>query len=106
MRISDWSSDVCSSDLRHGGQQAQAHAQSAGTCLFSQGAVRMESAGCARGTRCHYHAGGKEARRSDRQSVVEGKSVYVRVDPGDRRIIKKKKTRKSELTKNTRKQHK
>src|SRR3546814_12725017 len=30
----------------------------------------------------------------DRKSVDEGKSVYVRVDPGGRRIIKKKKTRK------------
>src|SRR3546814_18780054 len=28
----------------------------------------------------------------DRKSVVEGKSVYVRVDLGGRRIIKKKKT--------------
>src|SRR3546814_18682925 len=28
-------------------------------------------------------------RRTDRKSVVEGKSVSVRVDPGGRRIIKK-----------------
>src|SRR3546814_13482082 len=28
---------------------------------------------------------------ADRKSVVEGKGVYVRVDPGGRRIIKKKK---------------
>src|SRR3546814_13867485 len=31
---------------------------------------------------------------SDRKSVVEGKSVSVRVDLGGRRIIKKKKTKK------------
>src|SRR3546814_13305938 len=31
------------------------------------------------------------ANHADRKSVVEGKSVSVRVDPGGRRIIKKKK---------------
>src|SRR3546814_11767046 len=36
----------------------------------------------------------------DRKSVVEGKSVSVRVDLGGRRIIKKKKRNTSELERN------
>src|SRR3546814_18265741 len=35
------------------------------------------------------------ARKGDRKSVVSGKSVYVRVDLGGRRIIKKKNNNKS-----------
>src|SRR3546814_14611205 len=38
-----------------------------------------------------YRARPRRSRGSDRKSVVEGKSVAVRVDPGGRRIIKKKK---------------
>src|SRR3546814_16465449 len=34
------------------------------------------------------------ARRLDRKSVVSGKSVYVRVDPGGRRIFKQKKEKR------------
>src|SRR3546814_18669765 len=75
LRISDWSSDVCSSDL----------------CP----ARRADGAG---GNRCRrtVPAGrGDPARQHrrqlrDRKSVVEGKSVSVRVDVGCRRIIKKK----------------
>src|SRR3546814_17383890 len=71
MRISDWSSDVCSSDL-----------------IASRAAAR-----------CRDAAGGNAAGRGwcstiqgiDRKSVVKGKSVSVRVDLGGRRIIKKKK---------------
>src|SRR3546814_12580057 len=36
-------------------------------------------------------------RRADRKSVVEGKSVSVRVDVGGRRIIKKKKNTRQRL---------
>src|SRR3546814_20626144 len=76
MRISDWSSDVCSSDL-----------------LFAALAIWMYY------TIAHVPGGqpigalervaAKAAQ--DRQSVVSGKSVSVRVDLGGRRIIKKKK---------------
>src|SRR3546814_13140326 len=36
----------------------------------------------------------ERAQDQDRKSVVKGKSESVRVDPGGRRIIKKKKTKK------------
>src|SRR3546814_12683183 len=41
---------------------------------------------------CCWHAAGRRdcRARQDRKSVVEGKSVSVRVDLGGRRIIKKK----------------
>src|SRR3546814_14578348 len=70
MRISDWSSDVCSSDL-HLDVDRQFHAG------------HHQSA-------AHRHLGTLPA---DRKSVVLGKSVSVRVDLGGRRIIKKKKPR-------------
>src|SRR3546814_15354290 len=43
---------------------------------------------------------------ADRKSVVEGKSVSVRVDLGGRRIIKKKKTEQEEGTTSSGKQQK
>src|SRR3546814_20438458 len=74
MRISDWSSDVCSSDL-----SPESSAEREGAVGFGSPAIAVpppkpiEKAGIAR------------------KSVVEGKSVAVRVDLGGRRIIKKKK---------------
>src|SRR3546814_13377885 len=44
--------------------------------------------------------GGVSTRRGDRKSVVEGKSVSVRVDLGGRRIIKKKKNNTQSIWKN------
>src|SRR3546814_11713630 len=77
MRISDWSSDVCSSDLgveglRVGDRVAYAlHYGSYGQfmALPAWKAVRIPE---------------------DRKSVVSGKSVSVRVDLGGRRLLKKK----------------
>src|SRR3546814_13086847 len=80
MRSSDWSSDVCSSDL-----------------LLNEGFRRMLVNAC-------FWTMGMEKRikprnnvdfvgpyePTDRKSVVSGKSVSVRVDLGGRRIIKKK----------------
>src|SRR3546814_16918015 len=40
-----------------------------------------------------------ETAKADRKSVVEGKSVSVRVDPGGRRIINKKKAQTKQATK-------
>src|SRR3546814_14196383 len=95
MRISDWSSDVCSSDLvvavpqdRHlagRGREFVAFAP-----LFPRLVIERHD---------HFLEGkaGQLARQpaaqrpADRKSVVEGKSVSVRVDLGGRRIIKKKK---------------
>src|SRR3546814_10813015 len=82
MRISDWSSDVCSSDL------ARKYVEG-GTHRLAHGADRQ----CPFGRRSQ-----PQYRLSlwlvsgavDRKSVVSGKSVSVRVDLGGRRIIKKK----------------
>src|SRR3546814_871776 len=82
MRISDWSSDVCSSDLPIAGNIDRRAARPfhrrppdgghLGTCLVRSGrrasAVRVRRGG-------------------DRKSVVSGQSVSVRVDLGGRRII-------------------
>src|SRR3546814_16142266 len=114
MRISDWSSDVCSSDLvasRHrAARRGRAGRYGGGGALpfglRRRGTDRGRPPGAARG-------GGAEpaapppgqcraslARRAtllpsgrDRKSVVSGKSVPVRLDLGGRRIIKKKKTK-------------
>src|SRR3546814_14492972 len=118
MRISDWSSDVCSSDLK--GDDAL-H----GTLLYEWGGPQGKYAArvvneTPSGCECRVQSGGLAARgrasgqpgimfarrdararrarsvygsppsRGDRKSVVEGESVYVRVDLGGRRIIKKK----------------
>src|SRR3546814_17212606 len=109
MRISDWSSDVCSSDLldrRHGGLAPEVRSHTPVCSLRWRGVVQQirENGGlCKRG-------GGREDGNSvrgwfefsflivflsfhmaDRQSVVSGKSVSVRVNLGGSRIIKKKK---------------
>src|SRR3546814_17777026 len=95
MRISDWSSDVCSSDL--GGKLPQApRRMAAGRCLRSARFAR--SAASVLGYRTVFHGergnGGRDRRgrqrAGDRKSVVEGKRVSVRVDLGGRRIFKKK----------------
>src|SRR3546814_14025517 len=104
MRISDWSSDVCSSDLqdeRHGRGLADVQADECGAVDEIAHEIGRH-AGTAAGhdvdeivglhredqpdqERHHDH------RPQDRKSVVEGKSVTVRVAHGGRRIIKKKK---------------
>src|SRR3546814_11176416 len=113
MRISDWSSDVCSSDLFAGRERlvdeqdsrvrtmishlstglAEVEAQVA--ALGDAGVVQTEQLGVSVSQL-------KEALNSisqplsdsdtgtDRKSVVKGKSVSVRVDLGGRRVINKK----------------
>src|SRR3546814_10571239 len=73
MRISDWSSDVCSSDLT-------IRARSGPFDMDPAAKDRIESIGDI----------DLDSIKRDRKSVVEGKSVSVRVDLGGRRIIKKK----------------
>src|SRR3546814_15288746 len=89
MRISDWGSDVCSSDLaamlveRDG---VSGHAEN-----FAAVAL---TAPAAPGTIIDVRLTARDGDRmvaADRQSVVQGKRVSVRVDLGGRRIIKKKK---------------
>src|SRR3546814_13229944 len=99
MLISDWSSDVCSSDLLR--LQLQSAADPALGLLSD-----LRRGGLGLGRAHHRHAGGlchavrpRHLARlrhragtggTERKSVVSGKSVSVRVDLGGSRIIKKK----------------
>src|SRR3546814_20804555 len=103
MRISDWSSDVCSSDLHDEGQLEEIEEegqhedqdvdddQEAGfaTRYTGQQVFDPEIA---------VDRAEDQAKTGDRKSVVQGKSVSVRVDLGGRRIIKKKNTERNERT--------
>src|SRR3546814_11889413 len=100
MRISDWSSDVCSSDLfpllslwaaSLGGKKGAAHlaqfaAKFLGHCNAQFWIADAE-------TEARFYVGdtqhGASLGRSEERRV--GKRVSVRVDLGGRRIIKKKK---------------
>src|SRR3546814_19293184 len=77
MRISDARSDVCSSDLLLRAGAAQQGLQRAGGQLWRD---RAGDTG---------EPGGADRPAGDRKSVVQGKSVSVRVDLGGRRIINK-----------------
>src|SRR3546814_20755408 len=100
MRISDWSSDVCSSDLFASGyvlpaDTDRARNRAARRCPPASAPDSRVPQSTHRGT-----AGGARRRRwhgspvapPARKSVAEGKSVSVRVDLGGRRNIKKKNT--------------
>src|SRR3546814_7402540 len=98
-RISDWSSDVCSSDLTGGGEgRGRAAALAAGNRREDAGAPAAHPARRAAVHRPDQRAAAAVAQRArarrhrcqDRKSVVSGKSVSVRVALGGRRIIKKK----------------
>src|SRR3546814_16380743 len=121
MRISDWSSDVCSTDLQRrdrrrflaavperlhqlGGAAGQSQGRPPGSVLFPSVGDRSRPAARRRRTAQVEAAplrpvggdGGQAARadRADRTSVVEGKRVAGRVDLGGLRLIKKKKKNK------------
>src|SRR3546814_20036772 len=107
MRISDWSSDVCSSDLSdhmdHGVGAACACdldtvSVARGDKAFDLGPVRQPGQ-IGRKSPIHIYLAvalrrtlllRRQADRRDRQSVVSGQSVSVRVALGGRRFIKKK----------------
>src|SRR3546814_6388951 len=93
MRISDGSSDVCSSDLRGGaavllrlGDDVECERRLA----RAFGAVDLDHAAARQTADAQSDVEPEAAGREDRKSVVSGKSVAVRVDFGGRRIIKKK----------------
>src|SRR3546814_11784341 len=112
MRISDWSSDVCSSDLQARGGFAHLadRAGCRGQRFGPQGLDRVgdDQFGLQRdgvfedaldaGFGQRVDAVDRQAKprgaagHLDRKSVVKGKSVSVRVDLGGLRIIKKKNT--------------
>src|SRR3546814_18393827 len=84
MRMSDWSSDVCSSDLEEIGPgitadlaDGEGRAEGAARPAFAEGIARLAEHGA--------------AIAPDRQSAVSGKSVSVRVDLAGRPIIQENK---------------
>src|SRR3546814_15303440 len=97
MRISDWSSDVCSSDLAAPelppmaeGQSLTADYRSLGLSLGRHPMALLRARLAAMRFSSSAELRGQPDRRLvDRKSVVSGKSVSVRVDLGGRRIIKK-----------------
>src|SRR3546814_17989374 len=112
MRISDWSSDVCSSDLADesgmlliAGHRADALADTAGdTPLFVYDSAMLAAragewrAAMPDAVQLHYAMKANPfapllafMAGVDRESVVSGKSVSVSVVLGGRRLIKKKK---------------
>src|SRR3546814_13283565 len=112
MRISDWSSDVCSSDLLRWKARTDWLASEASSQSKPAGsASRRHMAGCSAWARlsaatscCTPAWRGSSSRcqsrlrdsDQDRKSGVWGKSVSVRVDLGGRRFIKKKKKNKKQ----------
>src|SRR3546814_14527384 len=105
MRICDWSSDVCSSDLAmivgcdtsinvvdSAGIIVGANVQATSNLCLSKATNRGSYQNCMDTYKDRLLAAGLvTGRQADRKSVVSGKSVSVRVDLGGRRIIKKKK---------------
>src|SRR3546814_11306620 len=105
MRISDWSSDVCSSDLavilrriarrqrqrrateQRGRKDLFRHIPLLRLCLTLTSSLRRTGAGCKK-----ISCRGRGGFWLDRKSVGSGRSVSVRVDVGGRRIIKKRHT--------------
>src|SRR3546814_20292737 len=99
MRISDWSSDVCSSDLLQRAGDREDLLVEHGDFL-DRHSLALQPAQEGFGD-CHQVDAAAQQLLQDRKSVVEGKSVSVRVDLGGRRIIKKKKKKKKKHSKNT-----
>src|SRR3546814_10980008 len=109
MRISDWSSDVCSSDLDQNLRQEYQHAAETREDAVDQQALERAVRQALRGQRAERHDAGADAvhdrrrprehgledQKQDRKSVVEGKGVSVRVDLGGSRNIKKKNNKNS-----------
>src|SRR3546814_12553578 len=103
MRISDWSSDVCSSDLNREDEtrlKLTINLEVAEVKAVTERGVNKEELVGKKHNESFYIVTAKAEEGNglirDRKSVVEGKSVSVRVDLGGRRIIKKKKTKRRE----------
>src|SRR3546814_18853858 len=96
MRISDWSSDVCSSDLAallalRKRSTASTRAMTPGNFLSAAGSAPTSHKTQRRSPCRNSCALMNGLTNGDRNSVVSGKSVSVRVELGGRRRIKKKK---------------
>src|SRR3546814_12504650 len=119
MRISDWSSDVCSSDLQRFAPRRADHppldALAAAHCGAGLQALLRDGAAAAHQERARGGAAAgarpcdgerilsSQSAARDRKNVVEGKSGEVRGDQGCRRSIKNKKQKSSLSNKTTQK---
>src|SRR3546814_17233660 len=95
MRISDWSSDVCSSDLYRDTPSAhipvvQHNVRWIMRHTLVAAFATLTDANRTRGDLMSRGIAREQIHAIDRKSVVWGKSVSVRVDLGGRRHIKKK----------------
>src|SRR3546814_12189526 len=111
MRISDWSSDVCSSDLPDAligisGRARALHRIAHGRALPEPELLKLRVGHAfhplpdlARMLADHLLSSAQSGVLGcgDRKSVVSGKRVAVRVDLGGRRTIKKKKNKTNHL---------
>src|SRR3546814_17087609 len=91
MRISDWSSDVCSSDLRDFTEEKVLYNTNNfyENCGVSASNIVANVETIQNPLRETMEMFERQLEQ-DRKSVVSGKSVSVRVDLGGRRVIKKK----------------
>src|SRR3546814_15693160 len=91
MRISDWSSDVCSSDLLLDELASYVDNEELIYCHnWRPGDLLIWDNRALQHARMNFDPAQKRTIRRDRKSVVYGKSGSVRVDRGGRRIIKNK----------------
>src|SRR3546814_11099838 len=91
MRISDWSSDVCSSDLFTDlpvDEIARLESLEGAEINEAKIILANEATAMCRGREA-AEAAAETARKTDRKSVVQGKSVSVSVDHRGSGIIKK-----------------
>src|SRR3546814_20164335 len=111
MRISDWSSDVCSSDLSVQRQKIGCKVETQRGLLIASIADRLfvtanRASNAGRAMLCteidkrltQKLAGVIFRKRKDRKSVASGKSVSVRVDLGGSRISQKNTAQHQTLT--------
>src|SRR3546814_20222198 len=106
MRISDWSSDVCSSDLLvlNGRRMTKGQNVMCSMTAANRDPEAFDDPDTLRFDRKPANSGGlrnmtfgtgrRPVSGGDRKSVVWGKSVSVRVGLGGRRVVKKKKQRR------------
>src|SRR3546814_11020193 len=106
MRISDWSSDVCSSDIDPALGQANryvglSHRSGLRVRFIIDTHTHADHFSAVRQLKQEFGAATVMHRESpsphveDRKSVVSGKSVSVRVALGGRRVLTKKKIKKT-----------
>src|SRR3546814_15130574 len=99
MRISDWSSDVCSSDLAADARRTQRALHRAAPSMRTTRAARRSKSSRSASTSSWKAASSSRPTTSRdssttysaRQSVGKGTSGYVSVDPGGCLLLKKKK---------------